>query len=194
MLYQPLGADHVVSIANPAAESRGVRDAKPCPFKARRDANAELLHHPILIDDLQWGDTDSASLLAEVLLTPRSRLIGQTLAEVPNAQAYFNIAFFVVPKGADSNQKELANGIFYEMLTYPVSRAEYLIGKVLFNIGVALAQAAVTIALAAWLLGLMLAVAAAIVTVTLVNTHMFGPHQHVESYLEALRQGAGPRK
>jgi ABC-2 type transport system permease protein len=44
------------------------------------------------------------------------------------------------------------NGIFYEMLTYPVSRAEYLVGKVLFNIGVALAQAAVTIGLAAWLL------------------------------------------
>jgi ABC-type multidrug transport system permease subunit len=45
------------------------------------------------------------------------------------------------------------NGIFYEMLTYPVSRAEYLIGKVLFNIGVALAQTAVTLALAAGLLG-----------------------------------------
>ncbi len=26
------------------------------------------------------------------------------------------------------------NGIFYEMLTYPISRAEYLVGKVLFNI------------------------------------------------------------
>jgi ABC-2 type transport system permease protein len=45
------------------------------------------------------------------------------------------------------------NGIFYEMLTYPVSRAEYLVGKVLFNIGVALAQTAVTLALAAGLLG-----------------------------------------
>ena len=44
------------------------------------------------------------------------------------------------------------NGIFYEMLTYPVSRAQYLVGKVLFNIGIALAQAAVTIVLAAWLL------------------------------------------
>jgi ABC-2 type transport system permease protein len=44
------------------------------------------------------------------------------------------------------------NGIFYEMLTYPVSRAEYLVGKVLFNIGVAVAQAAVTVGLAAWLL------------------------------------------
>jgi ABC-2 type transport system permease protein len=45
------------------------------------------------------------------------------------------------------------NGIFFEMLTYPVSGAEYLVGKVLFNIGVALAQAAVTVGLAAWVLG-----------------------------------------
>ena len=27
------------------------------------------------------------------------------------------------------------NGIFYEMLTYPMSRAQYLLGKVLFNVG-----------------------------------------------------------
>ncbi|MFP5315175.1 MAG: hypothetical protein ACLGHS_07335 [Actinomycetes bacterium] len=47
--------------------------------------------------------------------------------------------------------------------------------------------------LAAWLGGLMLAVAAAITTVTLVNTHVYGPHQQVESYLEALRQGEGER-
>src|SRR5688572_21701573 len=45
------------------------------------------------------------------------------------------------------------NGIFYEMLTYPISRAEYLLGKVLFNVAVALVQAAVTVALAAALLG-----------------------------------------
>jgi ABC-2 type transport system permease protein len=38
------------------------------------------------------------------------------------------------------------------MLTYPISRSQYLLGKVLFNIGVALVQAAVTIVLAAWLL------------------------------------------
>jgi ABC-type multidrug transport system permease subunit len=43
------------------------------------------------------------------------------------------------------------NGIFYEMLTYPMSRAGYLVGKVLFNVLVAIAQAAVTLALA-WLL------------------------------------------
>ena len=45
------------------------------------------------------------------------------------------------------------NGVFFEMLTYPMSRAEYLLGKVLFNTLVALVQAAVTIGLAATVLG-----------------------------------------
>jgi ABC-type multidrug transport system permease subunit len=45
------------------------------------------------------------------------------------------------------------NGIFYEMLTYPMSRAEYLVGKVLFNVVIALLQAAVTVFLAAAVLG-----------------------------------------
>ena len=40
------------------------------------------------------------------------------------------------------------NGIFFEMLTYPLSRASYLVGKVLFNVGIALLQAVITIALA----------------------------------------------
>jgi ABC-2 type transport system permease protein len=44
------------------------------------------------------------------------------------------------------------NGIFYEMLTYPLSRAAYLIGKVLFNGLIALVQALVTVSLAALLL------------------------------------------
>jgi ABC-2 type transport system permease protein len=44
------------------------------------------------------------------------------------------------------------NGIFYEILTYPISRGEYLIGKVLFNLCVALLQAALTVGLAALLL------------------------------------------
>src|SRR6187431_288846 len=44
------------------------------------------------------------------------------------------------------------NGIFYEMLTYPMSRPQYLLGKVLFNVGIAMVQSAVTIALAAALL------------------------------------------
>ena len=44
------------------------------------------------------------------------------------------------------------NGIFYEMLTYPLSRSQYLLGKVLFNVGVALVQALLTVLLsAAWL-------------------------------------------
>ena len=45
------------------------------------------------------------------------------------------------------------NGIFYEMLTYPISRSQYLLGKVLFNIVIALVQSVITVALAAALLG-----------------------------------------
>jgi ABC-2 type transport system permease protein len=41
------------------------------------------------------------------------------------------------------------NGIFYEMLTYPLSRSQYLLGKVLFNIGVAVIQALMTVLLSA---------------------------------------------
>jgi ABC-2 type transport system permease protein len=48
------------------------------------------------------------------------------------------------------------NGIFYEMLTYPISRAQYLVGKVLFNVAVALVQALVTVLLAAAALGVTL--------------------------------------
>jgi len=45
------------------------------------------------------------------------------------------------------------NGIYFEMLTYPISRAQYLVGKVLFNIVIALLQAGITIGLADALLG-----------------------------------------
>jgi ABC-type multidrug transport system permease subunit len=45
------------------------------------------------------------------------------------------------------------NGIFFEMLTYPMRRAEYLFAKVLFNIVVAVLQALITVLLAAALLG-----------------------------------------
>ena len=48
------------------------------------------------------------------------------------------------------------NGIFYEMLTYPMSRSEYLLGKVLFNIFIAIIQAVITLALGTWLLGIRL--------------------------------------
>jgi ABC-2 type transport system permease protein len=40
------------------------------------------------------------------------------------------------------------NGIFFEMLTYPMRRAEYLLGKGLFNLLVSIAQAVVTVMLA----------------------------------------------
>ena len=44
------------------------------------------------------------------------------------------------------------NGIFYEMLTYPMRRSEYLLGKVLFNVCVGAVQAAITVGLGCWLL------------------------------------------
>ena len=44
------------------------------------------------------------------------------------------------------------NGIFYEMLTYPMTRAQYLFGRMLFTVSLALAQAAFTIAAARFLL------------------------------------------
>ena len=45
------------------------------------------------------------------------------------------------------------NGIFYEMLTYPLSRSQYLVGKVLFNVGVAVIQSILTVVLSAAMLG-----------------------------------------
>ena len=44
------------------------------------------------------------------------------------------------------------NGIFYEMLTYPLSRAQYLLGKVLFTLFTAVVQAGITIGLGRLLL------------------------------------------
>jgi ABC-2 type transport system permease protein len=46
------------------------------------------------------------------------------------------------------------NGIFYEMLTYPMSRSEYLLGKVIFNIFIAIVQATITLVLGTLLLGI----------------------------------------
>ena len=64
------------------------------------------------------------------------------------------------------------NGIFYEMLTYPMSRAQYLIGKVLFNEFVGLVQALITVVLAAVLLAVPLRPEGAplLVAATLVGT------------------------
>jgi ABC-2 type transport system permease protein len=44
------------------------------------------------------------------------------------------------------------NGIFYEMLTYPMRRSEYLLGKVLFNMFVTVVQAVITVGMARLLL------------------------------------------
>ena len=44
------------------------------------------------------------------------------------------------------------NGIFFEMLTYPMTRGEYLFGRMLFTMLVALAQAGLTLAAARLLL------------------------------------------
>jgi len=45
------------------------------------------------------------------------------------------------------------SGMYYEMLTYPISRGAFLVAKVAFNVVVAIVQALVTVLLAALLLG-----------------------------------------
>ncbi|MBP1655118.1 MAG: daunorubicin resistance transporter, inner rane subunit [Bacteroidetes bacterium] len=46
------------------------------------------------------------------------------------------------------------NGIFYEFLTYPMTRAQFLIGKIVFNCLMSLAQATLTVVLGVLLLGI----------------------------------------
>lgn len=46
---------------------------------------------------------------------------------------------------------------------------------------------------AAWLLGLMVTIGAAVLTILLVNTKVYGPEQQVRNYLEALRDGEGEK-
>lgn len=46
------------------------------------------------------------------------------------------------------------NGIFYEFLTYPMTRAQFLIGKILFNCLLSVFQAAITIGLGTVILGI----------------------------------------
>jgi ABC-2 type transport system permease protein len=86
--------------------------------------------------------------------------IGFTLpGSAPDYNAFFlagvlgMASFGIASNTAWSFFMDRDNGIFFEMLTYPLSRAEYLIGKVLFNVLVAAAQAAVTVVLARLLLG-----------------------------------------
>jgi hypothetical protein len=55
-----------------------------------------------------------------------------------------------------------------------------------------MSQALVRIA-AGWLLGLMLAIAAAVVAVNLVNSSVAGPEQPVREYLDALQKGEGEK-
>ena len=43
------------------------------------------------------------------------RVAGQEGIDYTFKDGQLDLAFFVVPKGADANQKALANGIFYEM-------------------------------------------------------------------------------
>jgi len=57
---------------------------------------------------------------------------------------------------------------------------------------VQMSQALVKIA-AVWLLGLMLAVAGAIVSINLVNASIAGPQQPVREYLSALQKGDGEK-
>jgi ABC-2 type transport system permease protein len=44
------------------------------------------------------------------------------------------------------------SGIFYELLTYPITRRQFLIGKVCFNIAMSLIGAVLTTAVGAWVL------------------------------------------
>jgi ABC-2 type transport system permease protein len=46
------------------------------------------------------------------------------------------------------------NGIFYEFLTYPMTRSQFLIGKILFNCILSLVQAVLTLGLGTVLLGI----------------------------------------
>ncbi|MBI4535970.1 MAG: ABC transporter permease [Ignavibacteriae bacterium] len=46
------------------------------------------------------------------------------------------------------------NGIFYEFLTYPMTRGEFLVGKIVFNCVLSIVQTIITISLGAALLGI----------------------------------------
>jgi ABC-2 type transport system permease protein len=63
-------------------------------------------------------------------------------------------SFGIASNSAWSFFMDRDNGIFFEMLTYPMSRAEYLFGKMLFNVFIGLTQAAVTLSLGSLLLGI----------------------------------------
>jgi len=80
--------------------------------------------------------------------------VGGTLATGADYNSFFlggvlgMASFGIASNTAWSFFMDRDNGIFFEMLTYPLSRWEYLLGKVLFNMIVAVAQAATTVVLA----------------------------------------------
>lgn len=88
-----------------------------------------------------------------------SRAVGTALPGGLDYNAFFlggvlaMASFGIASNTAWSFFMDRDNGIFYEMLTYPLRRSEYLIGKVLFNVLIASAQASVTVLLASMLLG-----------------------------------------
>ena len=88
-----------------------------------------------------------------------SRAVGTTLPGGLEYNAFFlggvlgMASFGIASNTAWSFFMDRDNGIFYEMLTYPMSRAEYLVGKVLFNVVIAAAQAILTVAIAGAALG-----------------------------------------
>ena len=60
-------------------------------------------------------------------------------------------SFGIASNSAWSFFMDRDNGIFFEMLTYPLSRPAYMLGKVLFTLLVSLVQTVITVALAAFL-------------------------------------------
>ena len=94
-----------------------------------------------------------------------TRAMGFTVPDLPIDYNAFFLAgvlgmasFGIASNTAWSFFMDRDNGIFYEMLTYPMTRSQYLVGKVLFNLVVALLQAAVTVFLAAAILDVPLVV------------------------------------
>jgi ABC-2 type transport system permease protein len=89
-----------------------------------------------------------------------SHAMGFTVPDLPVDYNAFFLAgvlgmasFGIASNTAWSFFMDRDNGIFYEMLTYPMTRSEYLVGKVLFNLVIAVVQAGITVGLAAIVLG-----------------------------------------
>lgn len=83
-------------------------------------------------------------------LGPPSSLAGVSYNEFFLAGVLAMASFAIASNTSWSFFLDRDNGIFYEMLTYPMSRSEYLLGKVIFNVCIALTQTVLTL-LTAWL-------------------------------------------